>query len=45
MVHFLAATTVTLQDSPKDFTSERINYFFGKGFTSLKKNWFALFEW
>ena len=37
MVYFLAATTETLQDSPKDFNSERINYFFSKGSRSLGK--------
>lgn len=31
VVYFPTANTETLQDSPKDFNSERINYFFSKG--------------
>ena len=45
MIYFLAATMITLQDSAKDFISERINPFFGKGLRSLREIWFALFEW
>ena len=43
MIYFLPATTITLQDSAKDFISERINPFFGKGLRSLGEIWFALF--
>ena len=45
MIYFLAATMITLQDSAKDFISERINPFLGKGLRSLREIWFALFEW
>ena len=38
-------TAATLQDSPKIFTSERINSFFGKSLRSPGENFFVPFEW
>ena len=38
------ATKVAFLDSPKDFTSERIDSFLGKRLRSPRGNFFALFE-